>query len=145
MFLCSFFTPIHINFCCATKLQSIKIRHYISASNISAIPEMFSLFLFCAEELRNQVGLTGWKVSCDTIHLESALFCGNNCCKWDYLCSMYTCTVYCTVLLENLTDDAIAKPYVTKFSTIFSLFDVNLRHIDLCNCVISQQNPPTLF
>ena len=51
-------------------------------------------------------------------------------------------------LLENLTDDAFA--YIALCDEIFnnfSLFDKTLRHIELCNSVISQiqGNPPKRF
>ena len=50
-------------------------------------------------------------------------------------------------LSENLTDDAFALLYGMKCSTMFPLFDETLRHLELCNIVIShiQRNPPKLF
>ena len=51
-----------------------------------------------------------------------------------------------STLLENLTDDAIASFYVTKFSTISLYLTKLLRHIQLWNSVISyiQRNPPKI-
>ena len=48
----------------------------------------------------------------------------------------------------NVTDDAIAELYETKFSTIPStVFDETLRHVEQCNSAISQipRNLPKFF
>ena len=44
-------------------------------------------------------------------------------------------------LLENLSDDAIAKHFITNFFFYhFSLFDLTLRHIELCEFPIKCSN-----
>ena len=50
-------------------------------------------------------------------------------------------------LLENLTDDDIAKLYVTEIFDHFPLFDETLSHIELCNSGIRyiKKNPQKLF